>query len=315
MKRQRQTLEEIVGSLSAIRTSWRDAHADAVLALLDSLRLPETYDESIVRQLLDANFEAGLTVVRLALDFSKDELILALKGELSGSAGFKRYQSEPEVLVAALSRLGAPAALEGLIKTPVSWRNILAERLKSGRGSAIKGQARGRFLEDETQKILDRVFGERAYDIRCRFVGVAKTSTEKADFAVPSKGDPRILIEVKAYGASSYAGLRCRPAADVLQLAGHAGDQATHPGREDRHRGERNRPGRSAAPQPLFREPWMQATGGGEHESRDDGDHDCGQQGAEDDRCKACGDAHVETPVVGTIRMAYCGDVAITSTR
>ena len=202
MKRQRQTLEEIVGSLSAIRTSWRDAHADAVLALLDSLRLPETYDESIVRQLLDANFEAGLTVVRLALDFSKDELILALKGELSGSAGFKRYQSEPEVLVAALSRLGAPAALEGLIKTPVSWRNILAERLKSGRGSAIKGQARGRFLEDETQKILDRVFGERAYDIRCRFVGVAKTSTEKADFAVPSKGDPRILIEVKAYGAT-----------------------------------------------------------------------------------------------------------------
>ena len=202
MKRQRQTLEEIVGSLSAIQTSWRDAHADAVLALLDSLRLPETYDESIVRQLLDANFEAGLTVVRLALDFSKDELILALKGELSGSAGFKRYQSEPEVLVAALSRLGAPAALEGLIKTPVSWRNILAERLKSGRGSAIKGQARGRFLEDETQKILDRVFGERAYDIRCRFVGVAKTSTEKADFAVPSKGDPRILIEVKAYGAT-----------------------------------------------------------------------------------------------------------------
>lgn len=203
MKRQRQTLEEIVGALSAIRSSWRDAHADAVLALLDSIRLPEKFDESIIRQLLDANFEAGLTVIRLALDLSKDELSLALKGELgTGSAGSFRYRKEPDALVAALLRLGTPGAIEELVNTPVSWRSILAERLKSGRGSAIKGQARGRFLEDATQKILDRVFGERAYDIRCRFLGVAKTSTEKADFAVPSKDDPRILIEVKAYGAT-----------------------------------------------------------------------------------------------------------------
>lgn len=203
MKRQRQTLEEIVGSLSAIRSSWRDAHTDAVLALLDSILLPEKYDESIIRQLLDANFEAGLTIIRLALDLSKDELSLALKGELgTGSSGSFRYRKEPDALVSALLRLGTPGAIEELVNTPVSWRSVLAERLKSGRGSAIKGQARGRFLEDATQKILDRVFGERAYDVRCRFLGVAKTSTEKADFAVPSKNDPRILIEVKAYGAT-----------------------------------------------------------------------------------------------------------------
>lgn len=203
MKRQRQTLEEIVGGLSAIRVSWRDAHADAVLSLLDAMQLPERYDESLIRLLLDANFDAGLTVIRLALDLSKDEMTLALKGELGkGPGGAYRYRQEPEALAAALLRLGAPKAIEDLITTPVSWRSILAERLKSGRGSAIKGQARGRFLEDATQRILDRVFGEHAYDIRCRFLGVAKTSTEKADFAVPSKEDPRILIEVKAYGAT-----------------------------------------------------------------------------------------------------------------
>jgi len=45
------------------------------------------------------------------------------------------------------------------------------------------------------------VFGE-AYDARCRFVGASGTRTEKPDFAIPSKGDARILIEVKAYGAT-----------------------------------------------------------------------------------------------------------------
>jgi hypothetical protein len=44
------------------------------------------------------------------------------------------------------------------------------------------------------------VFG--AYDARCRFVGAGGTSTEKTDFAIPSKNDPRVLIEVKAYGAT-----------------------------------------------------------------------------------------------------------------
>ncbi len=203
MKRQRQTLEEIVGALSAIQASWRDAHADAVLSLLDSMQLPERYDEAIIRDLLESDFEAGLTIIRLALDLSKDELTLALMGESGkGTVGATRYRREPNELTSALLRLGAPEAIEALVRTPVSWKSVLAERLKSGRGSAIKGQARGRFLEDATQKILDRVFGERAYDIRCRFLGVTRLSTEKADFAVPSKDDPRILIEVKAYGAT-----------------------------------------------------------------------------------------------------------------
>ncbi|HXQ22826.1 MAG TPA: DpnII family type II restriction endonuclease, partial [Candidatus Acidoferrales bacterium] len=61
--------------------------------------------------------------------------------------------------------------------------------------------ARGRFLEDFTEKIVRAVFGD-AYDTRCRFVGASGTSTEKTDFAIPSKRDACILIEVKAYGAT-----------------------------------------------------------------------------------------------------------------
>ena len=74
--------------------------------------------------------------------------------------------------------------------------------MKSGRGSATKGQARGRYLEDFTEEIVQEVFGANNYDKRCRFVGATGNSTEKADFAIPSRRDPNILIEVKAYGAT-----------------------------------------------------------------------------------------------------------------
>jgi hypothetical protein len=77
---------------------------------------------------------------------------------------------------------------------------VIIERLKAGRGSAIKGQARGRYLEDFVEKIVKGTFTN--YDLRCRFVGARKTSTEKADFAIPTKEEPRILIEAKAYGAT-----------------------------------------------------------------------------------------------------------------
>ena len=49
--------------------------------------------------------------------------------------------------------------------------------------------------------IVRRVFAD-GFDARCRFVGAKGTSTEKADFAIPSRDDPGILIEVKAYGAT-----------------------------------------------------------------------------------------------------------------
>ena len=74
----------------------------------------------------------------------------------------------------------------------------LIERLKTGRGSAIKGQSRGRALENTVESIVLSVFGGGCYDVRCRFLG-AREKHGKSRFAVPSKNDPRILIEAKAY--------------------------------------------------------------------------------------------------------------------
>ena len=51
---------------------------------------------------------------------------------------------------------------------------------------------------------MKSVFGPEGYHVRCRFVGKNgdETETEKADFAIPSRQEPRILIEAKAYGAT-----------------------------------------------------------------------------------------------------------------
>lgn len=202
MKRYRQTVDELLGALSAIQTSWRDAHSEAVLQLIDAIPPKRSYSAEDIAGILDRDFHPGLTALRLILDLSKDEFTAVLQSGLGpGGTGPKRYGKEPARFVSALMSLGALDALQTLVNQPVSWRTLLMERLKAGRGSAIKGQLRGRFLEDFSEKVVEEVFGQD-YDVRCRFVGASGTSTEKTDFAIPSKDAARILIEVKAYGAT-----------------------------------------------------------------------------------------------------------------
>jgi hypothetical protein len=184
-----------------VESSWRDAHSDAVIGILQSIPDRETYGAAEIEALLATDFTAGLTAVRLLLDMSKDEFEPALRAALGGgAAGVKRFTGQRADFVKALLDLGVAEALQALHARPVTWRDIMVERLKGGRGSAIKGQARGRSLEDFAEAIVRRVFA--AFDVRCRFVGAKGTYTEKADFAIPSRDDPSILIEVKAYGAT-----------------------------------------------------------------------------------------------------------------
>jgi len=163
-----------------------------------------------------------MTAVRLVLELSKDEFTTALRSTLPGAIGVKRFHEDNGSFVHALVSLGVLERLALLVNTPVTWRNLLLERLKSGRGSAIKGQARGRGLEDFVEAIVRGVFGAGQYDVRCLFTGAKGTSTEKADFAVPSKRDPRVLIETKAYGATGSK------QTDVLGDAARIVDQKRH---------------------------------------------------------------------------------------
>ncbi|NNJ27456.1 DpnII family type II restriction endonuclease [Alienimonas chondri] len=204
MKRYRQTLKEVVAELSAIETTWIDDHSAAVLSAIGRISVRDTYSREHVSALFSADFKAAQTVVRLVLGMSRDEFTVALKDRLGsvGGVGVLRFNKDREAYLDALDDLSIRPALGGLVNRPVDWKDILEERLRFGRGSAIKGQNRGRSLEDAIESIVSNVFGAGSYETRCRFVGANGTETEKADFAIPSKDDPRILIECKGYGAT-----------------------------------------------------------------------------------------------------------------
>ncbi len=197
MERHRQTFEEIISNLSRIESAWKDDHAKAVMELLDNIEEKAAYTSDDLKRLLDADHEAGLTLIRLFLDLSKDELVGSVP-----ALGSKAYRREPEAFLQGLLSLGILEKMREAVGSPVTWRDVLVERLKTGRGSAIKAQVRGRFLEDKTEEIVKEVFGIGHYSTRCRFVGADGQEDEKADFAIPSKQDARILLEVKAYGAT-----------------------------------------------------------------------------------------------------------------
>jgi DpnII restriction endonuclease len=80
------------------------------------------------------------------------------------------------------------------------WSDVLVERLRSGRGSAITGQKRGRGVEDFAEAIVAKVFGSE-FQARCSFIG-PNHKEAKCDFAIPSKSAARILIEAKGFGAT-----------------------------------------------------------------------------------------------------------------
>lgn len=202
MRRERQRLEDLLDTLSPLASSWRDAHSDAVIRAIDLIPQKPRYDRADLEAFLAADFSAAMTAIRLVLELSKDEFTVAMRATLPSGMGVKRFKEDQGTFVDALCRLGVLEQLASLVNTPVTWRTILVERLKAGRGSAIKGQARGRGLEDFVELIVRGVFGEHSYDVRTRFVGARGTSTEKADFAIPSKSDARVLIETKAYGAT-----------------------------------------------------------------------------------------------------------------
>lgn len=208
MKRYRQTVEEILEKLSPVETTWRDAHADTVIEQLEALPVNDGYTREDLAGLFDLQhtnrqkFDADLTLVRLFLDMSKDEFTASLRDFFGKGLGIKKAAQDQEGFFTALEQMGLLDAMTETVHRPVTWSDVLVERLKGGRGSAIKGQRRGRFLEDFLEALVQRVFGQDKYQVRCQFRGASGVSSEKADFAVPSNNDPAILIEVKAYGAT-----------------------------------------------------------------------------------------------------------------
>lgn len=195
-----QDLTSILESLSALKVEWQDETARRVIEKLEAVPQRKVYTVADVTSLLDPNFDDGILICRLFLGLSKDEFMACLRDAIGdGGCGVQRYRKDTDTFLQALLRLGVLEAMaEHSNRTP-RWTDTLVERLRSGRGSAISGQRRGRSVEDFAEEIIKQVFGT-SYECRCTFVG--PKGTAKCDFAIPSRSAPGILVEAKGYGAT-----------------------------------------------------------------------------------------------------------------
>ncbi len=196
-----QKLEDILATLRPLTVEWQDDVAWRVILEIEAIPPKPLFTVADVQAILDKHFEDGMLILRLFLGLSKDLFIAAVQEALGGvGAGVMRYRANKTAFVDALVRLGILDAMAEQTNRTPKWSDILVERLRSGRGSAISGQKRGRDVEDFAEAIVKKVFGG-AYHARGSFTG-ARGKTAKCDFAIPSKADPRILIESKGYGAT-----------------------------------------------------------------------------------------------------------------
>jgi len=198
----KQKLEDLLNGLSQLNTDWKDEFAKRVIASYERLEPITDLGTRNLQSLFDDDFEVGVTMARLFLEKSKDEFYSDWTAEFPEQGLNKaRYLKNKETFLGQMDQLLVRSTIVSTVNQTYTWKDILTERLKAGRGSAIKGQARGRALEDFVESLVSSVFGDH-YDSRCSFTGASGNSKEKADFAIPSKDHPQILIEVKAYGAT-----------------------------------------------------------------------------------------------------------------
>jgi hypothetical protein len=205
MRRYTQTYNEIADSLQVLEVDWMsDPHAEAVISLLKSLPTDAPITERDVIRMLELDFRAASTALRLFLGMAKDEYDRDVPALFDGKGAGKvtQFRLDPQVYVAAFAKVGLLERMNAEIHRPLEWQDRLVGLFEGGWGSARKGQLRGRMLEDFVENILLEIFTKDQLSTRCQFLGASGLSSEKADFAIPSAKDAHILIEVKGFNAT-----------------------------------------------------------------------------------------------------------------
>jgi hypothetical protein len=201
MESKAQSIDDLLQSLSPLNIEWQDDVARQVIAVLDGFAPKLSYEVGDIAAILDSQFEVGLLVARLFLGLSKDTFQAEFSALLgTGGCGSNRYRRDRAAFLAALEQMGLLREMTATVNRAPKWCDVLVERLRSGRGSAVSGQKRGRHVEDFVEAIVTKVFGDD-YETRCTFIG-QRDRVAKCDIAIPSKQVPRIVIEAKGYGAT-----------------------------------------------------------------------------------------------------------------
>ena len=166
-----QKLDDILASLRPLTVEWQDDTSRRVIAEIEAMPAKKTYAAADVEAILDKHFDDGLLICRLFLGLSKDQFTGALRTALGDAgSGVKRYRVDRAKFIEGLTGMGLLEAMAEQTNRPPRWSDVLVERLRSGRGSAISGQRRGRGVEDFAEEIVKKVFGDR-YASRTTFTG------------------------------------------------------------------------------------------------------------------------------------------------
>ncbi len=187
MLRHKQTKIQLVESLGDVKSDWKDNFSVHFLELVEAFYFNNNFSEIYLIYILQKDFEAGITFFRLVLEQSKDEFTETLKALFFNSnLGYGKtcFSSNPNEYIRILKEYGLIDAINSLISRDYTWNEVIQERLKMGRGSAIKGQKRGKNLEDFVESLVSQVFD--SFEIRKSSRGAKGLTTAKADFCIPS---------------------------------------------------------------------------------------------------------------------------------
>jgi hypothetical protein len=156
---------------------------------------------------LEQEFRANpvfLDVCRLFIGRAQEPVAHEICAHLGLSSGHwsdlkKAARRDPARMAAVMVSLELPGLIADQLNRVWRAEDLLVERYQLTRGRAMSGQARGRSLEND----VDRVLAELgiATEKRKTFTG-REGKQAKCDFAIPSKNHPKIVIEAKGFEAT-----------------------------------------------------------------------------------------------------------------
>jgi hypothetical protein len=202
------TLKGLLKQIERIPSEWLNAVGQEVIDIIPKV-IKKLEGEAVTKELIGdllREEKYALDVFRLFLDLSQDTMAnelnaLGIKGEFP-SIRNKCLRKEEEI-AEGLIKIGLIDAIRFHQSQEWGLEDILLERYKQLRGRAIRGQKRGQELESDIEKILKELQSEigLTYDIDQNFIS-QQGKKAKADFAIPSRMHPQIVIEAKGYEAT-----------------------------------------------------------------------------------------------------------------
>lgn len=205
---QQVTLDGLLEQLKRIPAEWLDDDGKRVLEaiphVLDRLNDP-ILDENLIEIILKEN-PYSLDVFRLFIDVSQDVLAnemkaRGVKGDFTSIRA--KCKTDADRIADVLIDLGLLADIEARRAQSWTLQDVLWDRYSHMRGRAIAAQKRGAALEDSVETVLKELQAEMGINYYRGGNFISSSGKQaKADFTVPSRDSPKIIIEAKGYEAT-----------------------------------------------------------------------------------------------------------------